>query len=212
MALIGCWVEPDFFRGGPLLEAIDELSSELGDTVALSTAVNHSVQHVHVIRGRTPGSLAAPPVDISLLHSPQGRLLLSTYSDAQIQGVVHRLNAGLDGVAPPVSRSAFMEDMKALRKRGWIIEPGEERGTGVVSVLMPVHPDRLRLTLSVVTNTELTAENGQYILDRLLDVRTSLSFRANGQCSGREWRPVADDAAWEAMAGGQPPLRLVMSK
>src|SRR5271170_3404827 len=48
VALLGSWVEPTLFRGGTVLTALDHLAETVGETVALSTAVNYVVQHLHV--------------------------------------------------------------------------------------------------------------------------------------------------------------------
>ena len=79
VALLGAWVEPSLFRGGAVLTALDRVSTSIGETVVLSTATGYVVQHLHVVDGTVENAVTEQTGHTeSLLHSPQGKLLLSS--------------------------------------------------------------------------------------------------------------------------------------
>lgn len=169
VALLGAWVKPDLFRGGPVLSAIDKVAEQIGETVVLSTAANYVVQHLHVIHG-----LGDDMVDthvgetLPLLHSPQGKLLLSSYQDDHIKRAVHRLNADEPDLTLHVRLADVMAEMAELREKGWALTQ-EADGTGVVAVLLPARKGLDRMVISVLASATALAERSGEIVSALLD-------------------------------------------
>lgn len=175
VALLGAWVKPALFRGGPLLSAIDDLARQTGETVLLSTASNYVVQHLHVIHGDGENAIDAHGGDTRpLLHSPQGRLLLSSYRNEQIRSAVHRLNADEPDTSKHVRGTDIVAELSVLRDKGWVIDAGEE-GIGCVAVLLPPRRHLDRLVISVLAPSEVVAERGEEILAMLLDQRETIA-------------------------------------
>ena len=168
VALLGAWVKPSLFRGGPVLSAIDEVAKLTDETVALSSCSNYVIQHLHVIHGGKDGAIDAHGGDeLPILHSPQGRLLLSTYNNDNVRSAVHRLNAEEEDVARHVRVAELLSEFTQLRDRGWIIEEDRD-GVGGVSVLLPHARSMDRLCVSVLAKPAVIAERGQELLDLLL--------------------------------------------
>lgn len=171
VALLGAWVKPSLFRGGPVLSAIDAIARATDETVILSTNANYVVQHLHVIHGNSADAVDAHGGDTrSVLHSPQGRLCLSSYRNEHIRSALHRLNAEETDVAKQVKVGETIAELAAMRERGWLIEQ-EEDGTGCVAVLLPVRRNTDRLVMSVQARASMIAERGTEILAMLLEQR-----------------------------------------
>lgn len=183
VALLGSWVEPTLFRGGTVLTALDRVADCVGETVVLSTAANYQVQHLHVVDGTGENAVAehaghAEP----LLHSPQGRLILSSYQDAHIRSAVHRLNAEETDPERRVRVPEMQEELNRLRTQGWVIQPDARGdGTGVVAVLLPPRKGMERLALSVLASNEVIAARGEDILDIMLEQRNDILPRQDTQ-------------------------------
>ncbi len=177
VALLGSWVAPALFRGGAVISALDRISQTIGETVVLSTAINYVVQHMHVVKGTSPDAIDVHAGEIeSLTHSPQGKLLLSSYQDAHIRSALHRLNAEEDDPERRVRIADYMKELGALRPHGWVFD-GEYRagdGSGIVTALLPQRCGAERLVLSVVAKKEVFDERKAEIVDYLLAERSSI--------------------------------------
>lgn len=175
VALLGAWVNPSLFRGGPVLSAIDELARLTNETVILSTASNYVVQHLHVIHGDHEQSVDVHVGDTRpLLHSIQGKLLLSSYQNDHVRSAVHRLNADEPDLARHVRIAEVLSEVAALRDKGWAVEEGQDGG-GCVAVLLPLRRKMDRLVISVQANSDVIAARGQEFLELLMQRRESIA-------------------------------------
>ena len=175
VALLGAWVKPSLFRGGPVLSAIDDIAKLTGETVLLSTSANYVIQHLHVIHGSSERALDAHAGDeLPLLHSTQGRLLLSSYRNEGIRSAVHRLNAEETDLSRHVRVAELLSEFAVLRDRGWTIEQDRD-GVGCVAVLLPFSRHMDRLTVSIIAEPAVIAERGQEMLDLLLSRKSEMA-------------------------------------
>jgi DNA-binding IclR family transcriptional regulator len=175
VALLGAWVKPSLFRGGPVLSAIDEVAELTNETVALSTSTNYVLQHLHVIHGSSDHAIDAHCGDeLPILHSPQGCLLLSSYSNDNVRSAVHRLNAEEPDTTRHVRLAELLSDFATLRERGWIIEQ-DRNGVGCVAVMLPFGRNMDRLTVSVLAEPAVIEQRGQEILDVLLSRKDAIA-------------------------------------
>src|SRR6218665_1614720 len=146
VALLGAWVKPSLFRGGPVLSAVDEIAKATGQTVVLSTSTNYVLQHLHVIHGNEKKSVDIHAGDeISVLHSIQGRLLLASYNNDSIRSAVHRLNAEEPDISRHLRLADLLPEFAELREKGWAIEANDD-GLGSVAMLLPFGRNMDRLT------------------------------------------------------------------
>lgn len=173
VALLGAWVKPSLFRGGPVLSAIDEVAKATNETVALSTSSNYALQHLHVIHGGSDDAVDAHGGDeLPLLHSAQGRLLLSSYRNEHVRSAVHRLNADEPNIGLHVRIAEVLSEFAVLRERGWVIEH-DRNGIGCVAMLLPRGRHTDRLAVSVLATPTVIEQRGQEILDMLLNSRAA---------------------------------------
>lgn len=175
VALLGAWVKPSLFRGGPVLSAIDDIAKLTGETVLLSTSANYVIQHLHVIHGNGDRALDAHAGDeLPLLHSTQGRLLLSSYRNEGIRSAVHRLNAEESDLSRHVRVAELLSEFAVLRDRGYVVEEDRD-GVGCVAVLLPVGRHMDRLSVSIIAEPSVIAERGQEMLDLLLSRKRQIA-------------------------------------
>jgi DNA-binding IclR family transcriptional regulator len=173
VALLGAWVDPTLFRGGAVLEALDHVSALVGETVLLSTAANYVVQHLHVVQGASEHAVSDHGGrEDSLLHSPQGRMILSSYRDMHIRSALHRLNAEEPDPERRVRLNETFQELIELRKQGFVVQPqAHEDGTGVVAILLPPRRGVERLALSVIAPREVIEARSDEILRIMFEER-----------------------------------------
>lgn len=173
VALLGSWVEPSLFRGGTVLTALDRVADSVGETVVLSTATNYVVQHLHVVDGVEDHAVIEHAGNSeSLLHSPQGRLILSSYQDVMIRSALHRLNAEEADPERRVRINETMDELLVLRRQGWTMaaDPRGD-GIGVIAVLLPPRKGMERLALTVLAPSAVIEARGEEILAIMLAQR-----------------------------------------
>lgn len=187
VALLGAWVKPSLFRGGPVLSAIDDMAKITHETVALSTSSNYALQHLHVIHGGAKDAIDAHGGDeLPLLHSAQGRLLLSSYRNEHVRSAVHRLNAEEPDQDLHVRIADVLSEFAVLREQGWVIEQ-DRNGVGAVAVLLPRGRHADRLAISVLAKPEVIAQRGREILDLLLARKEAFAdFDGDDHADGEE--------------------------
>ncbi|SCW60241.1 transcriptional regulator, IclR family [Sphingobium faniae] len=175
VALLGAWVKPSLFRGGPVLSAIDDIAKLTGETVILSTSTNYVLQHLHVIHGNSERAIDVHAGDeLPILHSTQGRLLLSSYRNDNIRSAVHRLNAEEPDPSRHARMAELLSEFAVLRDKGWAIEQDRD-GVGCVAVLLPFGRNMDRLTVSILAEPSVIAARGQEMLELLLSRKTEIA-------------------------------------
>ena len=135
VALLGAWVQPAFFRHGKLLPMMDEIVEESGHVALLGAMTGVVLRHVHVVGGNVPPALRMG-TDHSMLHSPLGKALLSTFDREIVRKLVHRINAETETEAL-VRISDFLDELDRVRRQGFVVGYTANSETAVVSVLLP---------------------------------------------------------------------------
>ncbi|HZU65288.1 MAG TPA: IclR family transcriptional regulator C-terminal domain-containing protein [Novosphingobium sp.] len=175
VALLGSWVRPSLFRGGALLHAIDSLCEKAGQTVVLSSACNYVVQHLHVVQGAEAGALPVHVGDaVALLHSAQGKLLLSSYTNEQVRSVVHRLNAEAGDQAHHVKIADFLDELEQMRKGGWAVAHGADGHSAIAAILPPLR-GMDRMAISLVATTDQLLQRESELLAAVLHTRDEVA-------------------------------------
>jgi DNA-binding IclR family transcriptional regulator len=164
VALLGAWVQPSLFRHGSLLPMMDEIVDESGHTALLGSMVGVALRHVHVVGATIPNGLCAGS-DHSLLHSPMGKVLLSTFDREVVRKIVHRLNAEA-GPERIVRINDLFEELDQIRAQGFATESTESGGNIIVAVLLPQSGEE-QLSLGIVVPVD-EVENGLQAYVRLL--------------------------------------------
>lgn len=206
VALLGSWVEPTLFRGGTVLTALDRVAECVGETVVLSTAANYLVHHLHVVDGVEESAVIEHAGHTeSLLHSPQGRLILSSYKDEHVRSALHRLNAEEDDPERRVRINETIDELMALRSKGWLIRPeARADGAGAVCVILPPRRGMERLVLSVLAPRETIETRGEEILSIMLEQREDILPRTQPEQGARVPVPGAPAGILNGAMDRQP--------
>jgi DNA-binding IclR family transcriptional regulator len=195
VALLGSWVGDGVYRAGKVLTLVDRISERLGETVVLSSGVDHTLHHLHVVRGVSPNAVSIKTGQIEpLLHSAAGELLMASYPDQQIRLALHRLNAEEENPERRVSVGTKLKDLQAVRQRQWILRSVSEGRRGAVAVLMPRRKGGDRLVLSVVAESRVIDRRGEEFLEVVLEERNRI-FPNTPVFSGRSASAAAHGAA-----------------
>ncbi|MEO5598549.1 MAG: helix-turn-helix domain-containing protein [Novosphingobium sp.] len=135
VALLGAWVQPSFFRQGRLLPLMDDVVEESGHVAILGAKTGVVLRHVHVVgEGISPALRMG--TDHSLLHSPLGKVLLSTFDWEIVRQLVHRINAETEAEAF-VRVGSFLDELGRVRAQGFAVGYAENGETAIVAMLLP---------------------------------------------------------------------------
>lgn len=177
VALLGAWVKPDLFHGGPILAMVNDIARLTNEATILSTSDNYVLRHLHVVHGENDALKGLHCGDEQpLLHSAQGRLLLSSYRNENVRSAVHRLNAEDADPEHHVRVADVLDEFAPLRERRWIIEE-DRNGVGCVAVILPLDRGNDRLAISIMARSEVIAERGEEMLQLLLSHRDQFAKR-----------------------------------
>jgi len=183
VALLGAWVQPWLFRDGRLLPMMDGIVDESGQAALLGSLVGTVLRHVHVV-GTTVPENARTGSDHSLLHSPMGKVLLSTFDREIVRKYVHRLNAEADP-ARIVKIASLFEELDQIRAQGFATGLTDDGHHAIVAVLLPPSSEE-QLSLGIlVDRTSLEDALPRYV--RLL--RSAVSSHLGPVLASHTQRP-----------------------
>lgn len=174
VAMLGTSGEPKLFRKGHLWEMIDGLAESTGETIILSGVFDYTIRHINIRRGDTSGSFNDKVGSLrSLVHSPHGRLVLSTLGDDITRQVLHRTNAEAGPGGPIVRFQDIQEDLLQIRERGYVIgKEGQEGDFSSIVMMLPYDCRPNRLMLSLVANDVFVEANNAQLV-RMMQAATS---------------------------------------
>lgn len=143
VCLLGNWVDPALVQQGRLLGMVDELARQSGQTVVMATANGLNAQYIYVTRDEPlpePLPEAVPGVVIGGLRpiatTAVGRALLSTYADEDIARLLRRFNAERPAAIDPIQPTAFLEELRRDRARGYFRGCGAEPDQAGIAMVL----------------------------------------------------------------------------
>ena len=151
VALLGAWVQPSLFRHGRLLPMMDQIVAEGAHPALLGSLVGVALRHVHVV-GDAPAELRAGS-DHHLLHSPMGKVLLSTFDREVVRKLVHRLNAETADAGRIVKIADLFVELDQVRAQGFATGTTDDGRHGIVAVLLPPSSDE-QLSLGILVDRD----------------------------------------------------------
>ena len=119
-ALLGHWINPRLVREGAIMELMDRLSEETGNTVFLAMRNGLNAQYIHVVQSSAVHlSHLVPGTVRPLVASCAGYALMQNWNDRSIVGATVRFNAehGGDFVSP----QAVVQSVELVRSSGFSI-------------------------------------------------------------------------------------------
>jgi DNA-binding IclR family transcriptional regulator len=140
---------------------MDEIVEASGHVTLLGSMVGVDLRHVHVVGCDVPLNQHAGS-DHSLLHSPLGRVLLSTFDREVVRKLVHRLNAESEP-GKFVKINDLFAELDEIRAQGFAVGLTEDAHTAIVAVLLPQSgEEQLSLGIAVAAE-EIDGELASYV-------------------------------------------------
>lgn len=170
-ALMGSWVNDQFFSDGTILSIMRELGEKTGDTILLAVRNGLFVQYIHVLQATSPIRFhivvgTARP----LIASGTGYVLLSQMPDDEVRKIVMRTNAEAGPDQPLVQRSALMETLQTVRRQGYAFTSDMvTQGGGIIAAPIPVEPGSSPLVLAIAGISTLMQRREQELAGMLID-------------------------------------------
>lgn len=169
VALLGSWVNDRLFREGTLLRLLDELNRKTGDAVILATRNGLHSQYIRVLQATNLARLHLTQGAMrSLAASGTGYAILSTYSDADVRKIVHRINAEAPTIEDVVKIPQLLRTLVEVREQGYaftadLVTPGG----GVIAMPLPTHDAQQPLAIGVGGITEILKQRREKLVEIL---------------------------------------------
>ena len=120
VALLGDWIQRARFGDERITDIMDRLQAEIGETVMLAQQVGAGLQYLHVV---TTSHRIQFTVNIGevrpISRTGLGQMLLSCKSNNQVRAIVRRNNADGSDVPAHFRETALIQEMEAIRQRGF---------------------------------------------------------------------------------------------
>lgn len=151
--LLGNSIAQPWFRGGPLLELMDDLAERSGLHVALARRNGDHAQYVNVTDPQDTARLGVMSgAMVPLASSAAGQLLLAEQSDQEVRRLMHRLNAEVASPADIVRISELQVLVADARRRGYVFI--NHRSDAALAFRLPRDPDSSPLALVLLGDPE----------------------------------------------------------
>jgi DNA-binding IclR family transcriptional regulator len=139
VALLGNWVNSQFFAEGAIISMMKELNERTGDTIVLATRNGLYVQYIHVIQATSPARLHMTLGTVRpLAQSGAGYAVLATMSDAEVTRLVMRINAEAKEGQPLVRIHELLAELAVARQKGYAFTCDKvTAGGGIIATPLP---------------------------------------------------------------------------
>ena len=139
VALLGSWVNSQFFAEGAIISMMKAMNELTGDTVMLAVRNGLHVQYIHVIQATSPARLHMTLGTVRpLAASGAGYAILSTMTDAEVTRLVMRINAEAEEGQPLVKLRELLDELAEIRRKGYAFTCDMvTRGGGIIAAPLP---------------------------------------------------------------------------
>jgi DNA-binding IclR family transcriptional regulator len=151
VALLGSWVNSQFFAEGAIISMMKELNEQTGDTVVLAVRNGLHMQYIHVVQATSPARLHMTLGTVRpLAASGAGYALLSTMTDSEVTRLVIRINAETEEGKPLIKIRELLESLAVIRRKGYAFTCDMvTRGGGIIAAPLPRINGQPRMILGV---------------------------------------------------------------
>lgn len=177
VAVLGAWVQPNLFREGRLLPAMDELSREAGATIVLGNRVGLEIQYIHVVTPTGVQASVSEGAAASLTHSAMGKAVLATMDKNYVRKLLHRINAECEA-DQRVSFEAAAEECDEISAQGFAA--ASEHGGRMIAMLLS-HGSDEGLALGMLLSEEQYETQREYYVQLLRGAAARLATKTPTQ-------------------------------
>ncbi len=167
-ALLGNWVHPDLIEQGDLLQLLEDLREETGETLILATRNGIYAHYIHVLNGNAP---EAVPVRRGTMRpltiSTTGHALIAWNPEDDVRRLVNRINS--EGVAEKIVKpSQLLQTLEQICRRGYALTTNLViPGRGMVAMPVPAAICEQPTVIGLVANASRVAMHKDQYIDAL---------------------------------------------
>lgn len=171
-ALLGAWRSPSFLVAGPILDKMQQLSEQTGDTILLATRNGLYAQYIHVIQAKNPARLHVTLGTVRPLpYSGAGHALLCDLSDDEIISIVTRYNAEHPEQPDKSGPRAILDIINQARTSGYAMTTGiQTPGGGIIATSIAQPEGGSSLAIGIGGIAEVLRHRERELADILLRV------------------------------------------
>jgi DNA-binding IclR family transcriptional regulator len=178
VAVLGAWVQPNLFREGRLLPAMDELAREAGATIVLGNRVGLEIQYIHAVARAGLQANVAEGEAASLTHSAMGQAVLAAMDRNYMRKLLHRINAESEA-EQRVSYEAAAQECDETKGRGFA--SASEHGGRMIAMLLSHGGQDEGLALGMLLTQEQFDNQQEFFVQLLRGAVARLAVRSPAQ-------------------------------
>lgn len=166
VALLGDWIPDTLFRNGQLMQLMEHLNFETGETIVLAAQNGLYSQYLRVIEGTNTLRMHLPIGTLRpLFGSGTGRMLLASMDDASISKLLRKHNATSE-VDHLFEMDTLIAQITEDRRRGCAVSVNKvTQQASLIAMLLPTEPTAKPLAIGVAGLTERLLANENRYLD-----------------------------------------------
>ncbi|MDP3659424.1 IclR family transcriptional regulator [Phenylobacterium sp.] len=178
ISYLGRWVEDVLFGDGQLIRMMERLHSSTGRIIILGTQSGLYAQWVHVVAGQSSLNFIAPPGTLRpLTSSGVGLMLLSGYTDVEIEKICRQIN--YFNSEERVEYETVLKTIEDVRRNGYALTIDTPLpGGSLLSVAVPGVWNHRRLAIGMPLATSSVHEQLEPALGMLRMEIASLGAQA----------------------------------
>jgi len=195
VALLGAWVNSEFFAEGAIISLMKELNEKTGDTILLAARNGLYMQYIHVIQATSAARLHVTLGTIRpLAASGAGYALLSTLPDDEIRRILMRINADRDPGQEVIAYTDLMEELRQVRSRGYAFTTDKvTRGGGMLAAPIPTPGGKPPMIIGIGGISEVMRAREAELAETLLGlIARDIGGAAGAEPEGRAGGSAAD--------------------
>lgn len=165
VALLGDWLQSTSFPNNELLQLLQHLNDETGETIIFAAQNGLHSQYLRVLQGT---NVVRMHVSIGtlrpLLNSGTGRMLITTMDDVTIRKLARKHNAQF-GPEQQLDIPQLFKRLAADREKGYAISIHQVTPySGVIATLLPTAPGQKPLAIGIAgLSQKLISEEQHYV-------------------------------------------------
>lgn len=171
VALLGNWVNSEFFAEGAIISMMKELNAKTGDTIVLGVRNGLHVQYIHVIQAINPARLHVTLGTVRpLAASVMGYALLSTMTDNDVTRLIMRINAEAEEGQPLIKLRDVLDALANIRGKGYAFSCNMvTRGSGMMATVLPRQNGQPRMALGIGGISEVMRDREEELAGALIE-------------------------------------------
>lgn len=151
VALLGSWVNAEFFGAGRIISLMKELSEQTGDAIILACRNGLQMNYIHVIQSTDPSRHHLTRGTVRpLARSGSGYAVLAQLPDFQVQRLVMQFNAEAEPGTPIVVARDLLAVLREVRQRHYAFTTDlNTKGGALIAATLPQLPDQPLLVVGI---------------------------------------------------------------